>query len=55
MSAVGWLRALPLVAALEEQGDNHDLERPVSHWIYFAAAADRARFLESAQKLGVEL
>ena len=33
--------------SLEEHGDHHDIEREVTHWIYFQSPDDRARYLNA--------
>lgn len=38
--------------ALQGNGDGLSAQRPIDHWAYFHAAADRARFVESATALG---
>jgi uncharacterized protein (TIGR01619 family) len=41
-----------VLANLEESGDKHEIEREVSHWIYFSDEADRAKFLRQATSQG---
>lgn len=41
-----------VLASLEQHGDRHDIEREVSHWIYFRLADDRHRFLMAVRQRG---
>ena len=40
---------------LEKHGDNHEIEREVSHWIYFASPAERDRFQAAAIEKGYKI
>ena len=44
-----------VLANLEQHGDNHEIEREVSHWIYFQVADDRDRFVTAACQMGYKL
>jgi regulator of RNase E activity RraB len=41
-----------VLSELEKSGDNHDIERSVCHWVHFATAEDRRRFVEIARSKG---
>ena len=44
-----------MLASLEKHGDHHDIEREVTHWVYFPSAADRERYLNAAVQKGYKL
>ena len=44
-----------VLGSLEQHGDQHDIERVVTHWIYFDTAADRDRFMAAALQKGYKL
>lgn len=44
-----------VLRSLESQGDNHELERPVCHWIYFSSSQDRASYFSAVSEKGYRL
>ncbi len=44
-----------VLAALEKHGDRHDIEREVTHWIYFQSPEDRDRYLKAAIQRGYKV
>ncbi len=44
-----------VLTSLEKSGDHHDIEREVTHWIYFQSADDRDRYLNAAIQKGYKV
>lgn len=50
-----WMNDRRVVDALRDHGDLSDRPRRVDHWVYFASADDRDRFVEQAAAEGFSL